>query len=153
MAAERLNKLPAFWTIMRHIKRVKEMMSGGIRRMTRKESVFLAKKLFTELAFNAAYKVSFRAEFATLSVSLSLAILYKFALLRGNFCAPHGRNHSAVPRLGTKSRSIFAPSCVSSQIFFCRPPAYPVKLPLLPTTRWQGTMMETGLCPTAPPTA
>ena len=33
------------------------------------------------------------------------------------------------------------------------PPAYPVRLPLEPTTRWQGMIMEMALCPTAPPTA
>ena len=30
---------------------------------------------------------------------------------------------------------------------------YPVRLPFVPTTRWQGTMIEIPLCPTAPPTA
>ena len=34
-----------------------------------------------------------------------------------------------------------------------RPPAYPVSLPSLPTTRWHGTTIESGLRPTAPPTA
>ena len=33
------------------------------------------------------------------------------------------------------------------------PPAYPVKLPFVPTTLWHGIIIEIGLCPTAPPTA
>ena len=33
------------------------------------------------------------------------------------------------------------------------PPAYPVRLPLLPTMRWQGIRMLMGLCPMALPTA
>lgn len=34
-----------------------------------------------------------------------------------------------------------------------RPPAYPVKRPPAPVTRWHGTITETGLWATAPPTA
>lgn len=37
--------------------------------------------------------------------------------------------------------------------FLGMPPAYPVRLPSLPTTRWQGMIMLIGLCPTAPPMA
>jgi len=33
------------------------------------------------------------------------------------------------------------------------PPAKPVSLPVDPTTRWQGTMIEIGLRPFAAPTA
>ena len=44
-------------------------------------------------------------------------------------------------------------SSFSSAIFLSIPPAYPVRLPFEPTTRWQGMIMEISLCPTAPPTA
>ena len=44
-------------------------------------------------------------------------------------------------------------SSSSSLIFLSSPPAYPVKLPSAPTTRWHGMMIEMGLRPTAPPTA
>ena len=37
--------------------------------------------------------------------------------------------------------------------FLSIPPAYPVRLPLVPTTLWHGMIMEIGLCPTAWPTA
>lgn len=37
--------------------------------------------------------------------------------------------------------------------FLSIPPAYPVRLPSLPTTRWQGMMILIGLWPTAPPIA
>ena len=47
--------------------------------------------------------------------------------------------------------SVFSIS--SSLILRSSPPAYPVRLPFVPTTRWHGTMMLMGLCPTAPPTA
>lgn len=61
--------------------------------------------------------------------------------------------YKAVPFFGRKKGSIFTCSSVSSATFFCKPPEYPVRLPLLPTTRWQGQKIEMGLCPTAPPTA
>lgn len=61
--------------------------------------------------------------------------------------------YKAVPFLGMKKESMLTFSKVNSFIFLSIPPAYPVKLPLLPTTLWQGTMMEISLCPTAPPTA
>lgn len=61
--------------------------------------------------------------------------------------------YSAVPFFGTKKRLISVCSSSSSFIFLSIPPAYPVRLPLVPTTRWQGMMMEISLCPTAPPTA
>ena len=44
-------------------------------------------------------------------------------------------------------------SSFSSLIFLSSPPAYPVKLPSAPTTRWHGMIIEMGLRPTAPPTA
>ena len=44
-------------------------------------------------------------------------------------------------------------SSLSSAAFLSMPPAYPIRLPFVPTTRWQGMMMEITLCPTAPPTA
>lgn len=46
-----------------------------------------------------------------------------------------------------------APSRASKFIFRSSPPAYPVRLPLLPITRWQGMIILIGLCPTAPPIA
>ena len=48
---------------------------------------------------------------------------------------------------------IFAFSRFSRNVFRSIPPAYPVRLPSDPTTRWQGTIMERLLWPTAPPTA
>ena len=33
------------------------------------------------------------------------------------------------------------------------PPAYPVSSPLVPITLWHGTIIDIGLCPTAPPIA
>ena len=44
-------------------------------------------------------------------------------------------------------------SKVSSFTFLSIPPAYPVRLPLVPTTLWQGIIIDILLCPTAPPTA
>ena len=55
--------------------------------------------------------------------------------------------------LGKKTRFMSTPSWTRSSIFLSSPPAYPVRLPLVPTTRWQGTTIAIGLCPTAPPTA
>ena len=55
--------------------------------------------------------------------------------------------------LGTKNCPVFAPSNLRSAIFLSMPPAYPVKLPFVPTTLWHGIIIEIGLCPTAPPTA
>ena len=46
-----------------------------------------------------------------------------------------------------------SPSSFRSALFTSSPPAYPVRLPFEPTTRWQGIMMEIGLWPTAPPMA
>lgn len=57
------------------------------------------------------------------------------------------------PFLGIVNCFMLIPSCVSSHIFFSIPPEYPVKLPPAPTTLWQGMIIETGLSPTAPPTA
>jgi D-alanyl-D-alanine dipeptidase len=45
------------------------------------------------------------------------------------------------------------PSRCRSAIFFSMPPAYPVRSPFLPITRWQGIKIETGLWPTALPIA
>ena len=61
--------------------------------------------------------------------------------------------HSAVPFFGMKSLLISVFSSSSSAALREIPPLYPVKLPLVPTTRWQGIIIEIGLCPTAPPTA
>ena len=52
---------------------------------------------------------------------------------------------SAVPFVGTNMPRISVSSSSSSAFLICTPPAYPVRLPLLPTTRWQGMMMEMGL--------
>lgn len=54
---------------------------------------------------------------------------------------------------GINREDISTPSSSSSFIFVAIPPAYPVRLPFPPTTRWHGMIMEMGLCPTAPPTA
>ena len=48
---------------------------------------------------------------------------------------------------------VSVPSRVRSATLRRRPPAYPVRLPFEPTTRWHGMMSEMGLWPTAPPTA
>ena len=61
--------------------------------------------------------------------------------------------YKAVPFLGIKKAFVSAFSNVSSLIFRSIPPAYPVRLPFVPTTRWQGTIIEISLWPTAPPTA
>ena len=61
--------------------------------------------------------------------------------------------HSAVPFFGRNSPCMSVFSISSSLILRSSPPAYPVRLPFVPTTRWHGTMMLMGLCPTAPPTA
>lgn len=60
---------------------------------------------------------------------------------------------SVVPLVGTNKFAIFVFSIVSNFIFLSIPPAYPVRLPFFPTTRWHGIMMDILLCPTAPPTA
>src|SRR5450755_2989749 len=44
-------------------------------------------------------------------------------------------------------------SRASSFSLMGRPPPYPVSLPLLPITRWQGMMIGIGLDPLASPTA
>lgn len=61
--------------------------------------------------------------------------------------------HNAVPFTGMKNVRISVFSSVNSFTFLSIPPAYPVRLPFVPTTLWQGTIMEISLCPTAPPTA
>ena len=43
--------------------------------------------------------------------------------------------YSAVPFFGTKNRLMSTCSVFSSAIFLSMPPAYPVRLPLVPTTR------------------
>lgn len=62
-------------------------------------------------------------------------------------------SHSAVPFFGTKKRLISACSSSNSLTFLSIPPAYPVRLPLVPTTLWHGMIIDISLCPTAPPTA
>lgn len=54
--------------------------------------------------------------------------------------------------LGTDRRESSTPSCSSSRSLAAMPPAYPVRLPPEPTTRWQGMMMRWG-CGPPPPTA
>ena len=44
-----------------------------------------------------------------------------------------------------------APSSSSRCCLRFRPPAYPVSLPVDPTTRWQGIRIDSGLAPTKPP--
>lgn len=61
--------------------------------------------------------------------------------------------YSAVPFFGINKQLISVCSSLRSEIFLSIPPAYPVRLPFVPTTRWQGMIMEISLCPTAPPTA
>ena len=61
--------------------------------------------------------------------------------------------YNAVPFFGINKWFMSACSSSSSEIFLSIPPAYPVRLPFVPTTRWQGMIMEISLCPTAPPTA
>lgn len=58
--------------------------------------------------------------------------------------------YGAVLLSGTKKRSVSTPSWSKSQSFLSIPPAYPVRLPSAPTTRWQGMRIEMGLWPTAP---
>ena len=67
--------------------------------------------------------------------NLSFSALY--------FCAFFGANKWLISVCSSFSRAIF----------LSIPPAYPVRLPFEPTTRWQGMIMEISLCPTAPPTA
>ena len=58
--------------------------------------------------------------------------------------------------LGAWHKSSGARPCASRASKFClmgRPPPYPVSLPLLPITRWQGMMMGIGFAPFARPTA
>ena len=50
--------------------------------------------------------------------------------------------YSAVPFAGINKDDISACSRVSSFIFLSIPPAYPVRLPLEPTTRWHGMIRE-----------
>lgn len=42
-----------------------------------------------------------------------------------------------------------APSWDNKAVFLSIPPAYPHRLPDEPTTRWQGSSTDIGLCPTA----
>src|SRR5690606_13625740 len=54
----------------------------------------------------------------------------------------------------TRSADVAAhPSNSSSARLRSNPPAYPVSAPPAPSTRWQGTTTDTGLRPTAAPTA
>ena len=61
--------------------------------------------------------------------------------------------YNAVPFLGINKVFVSTFSILRSFIFLSIPPAYPVRLPLDPITLWHGTIKETGLCATAPPTA
>ena len=54
---------------------------------------------------------------------------------------------------GSVNFPVSIPSNFNRAIFRSIPPAYPVRLPLLPITLWQGMIMLTGLCPIAPPMA
>ena len=54
--------------------------------------------------------------------------------------------HSAFPFVGRNSPVMSFFSISSSLILRSSPPAYPVRLPFAPTTRWHGTMMLMGLC-------
>ena len=47
----------------------------------------------------------------------------------------------------------FTPSAHRSLFFISNPPAYPTNFPFAPNTRWHGIIIDTGLRPTAPPTA
>ena len=75
-------------------------------------------------------------------------------------CPPHKKNPNLFPSgkgsdffVCRISYSVIFISSLSSAAFLSMPPAYPVRLPFVPTTRWQGMMIEITLCPTAPPTA
>ena len=64
-----------------------------------------------------------------------------------------GRFFKNFHAFGRNNFDISTCSSVSSLILRDRPPAYPVRLPSVPTTLWHGIRMEMVLCPTAPPTA
>ena len=72
-----------------------------------------------------------------LSSFLSLLFVINFTLTAEIFCElpPFPADYSAVPFVGTKKRLISACSSSSSLIFLSMPPAYPVRLPFVPTTR------------------
>src|SRR5207244_11147835 len=67
----------------------------------------------------------------------------------GDLCGDHNYELADVRRpLGAWHKSSRARPCASRASNFSlmgRPPPYPVSLPLLPITRWQGMMMETDL--------
>ena len=109
--------------------------------------------VFSRLLYGA--RVSLSIGFAGIAITMVLGFL--MGGLAGYFGALSqliwGRLYRAVPFFGIKSRIMSAPSSRSNFIFFSIPPAYPVRLPFVPTTRWQGIMIEISLRPTAPPAA
>ena len=109
--------------------------------------------VFSRLLYGA--RVSLSIGFAGIAITMVLGFL--MGGLAGYFGALSqliwGRLYRAVPFFGIKSRFMSAPSSRSNFIFFSIPPAYPVRLPFVPTTRWHGIMIEISLRPTAPPAA
>ena len=58
-----------------------------------------------------------------------------------------------VRRLLSGLAMLFAITLATFAVFRLIPLPYPVRLPLVPMTRWHGTTMATGFAPLAKPTA
>src|SRR5215211_5490499 len=76
--------------------------------------------------------------------------------LHGGFGGERANGH--VPRRGDAQNSRAARASAGSSrsrrnCFRFRPPVYPVNDPFFPSTRWHGTTIDNGFCPTAFPTA
>ena len=112
------------------------------------------------IAFNYSGQNRSEADFNLIMDAETASADYPINSFSLPLCPPHKKNPNLFPS-GKGSdffvcrisyRVIFI-SSLSSAAFLSMPPAYPVRLPFVPTTRWQGMMIEITLCPTAPPTA
>ena len=89
------------------------------------------------------------------SIFLLFSCFFPFSDTLTSLCPPVRCNAQTelFPYSGTLIFLTSTPSISSSLTLRSMPPAYPVRLPLLPITRWHGIRMDIGLWPTAPPTA
>lgn len=112
------------------------------------------------IAFNYSGQNRSEADFNLIMDAETASADYPINSFSLPLCPPHKKNPNLFPsgkRFGFFICCIFYRvifiSSLSSAAFLSMPPAYPVRLPFVPTTRWQGMMIEITLCPTAPPTA
>lgn len=102
------------------------------------------------IAFNYSGQNRSEADFnLIMDAETASADYYPINSLSLPLCPPHKKNPNLFPlgkRFGfficcISYRVIFI-SSLSSAAFLSMPPAYPVRLPFAPTTRWQGMMIE-----------